>query len=259
MFFYYNLLKYTLTSRHSKGHGIHSPFVYNLIKNVFLYNQKKYQLKLIPRRFKEIVEKYSTVEHIDYGEKGKGKKYLVKAKKYSKSISLPIKYGKLLSNLISYFSYKNILELGTGMGISSSYMALLNNRSNIITIDRSTDFIKIANELWKRLKINNISAINDTFENAISKLTNIESLDMIFIDGNHNKDSLLKYFYLLKPKLTKNSVVIIDDIYWSKEMNEAWNIIKNDNDVTLSIDIFRLGMVFFTDKILFKQHYKIRY
>ncbi|MCX7953574.1 MAG: class I SAM-dependent methyltransferase [Bacteroidales bacterium] len=260
MFFYYNFIKYLLTSRHRKGHGIHSPYIYHLIKNVFLYNQKKYQLKLVPRRFKEIIQKYSTVEHLDFGAKGKGTKYLINVKKKYKYISVPIKYGKILSNLITYFNCKNILELGTGLGISSSYMALLNNRSTITTVDASTEFIKIAQELWKKLRINNINVINKTFNEAINEIIKTNDfIDMLFIDGNHKKDALLSYYYKLKPKFNKNTIVVIDDIYWSKEMHEAWNIIKNDPDVSLSIDIFRMGLIFFTDKIFFKQHYKIRY
>ena len=53
-------------------------------------------------------------------------------------------------------------------------------------------------------------------------------------------------------------ILIIADIHWSKEMQQAWDTIKNHYQVTLSIDIYQMGIVFFNPEIR-KQDYILAY
>ncbi len=66
------------------------------------------------------------------------------------------------------------------------------------------------------------------------------------------------YFSLLKEFIGPDSAIIFDDINYSSEMLEAWNEIKSNFQVSVSIDIFQMGLVFFRGGIV-KQDYVIRY
>ena len=117
----------------------------------------------------------------------------------------------------------------------------------------------IIQQLSIYLKLSNIVSIKGNFNDTLEKtLTREKAFDFIYIDGNHTYEATLKYFNLCLPKLSKNGVIIIDDIYWSKEMTKAWSVIKLKNDVTITIDIFKLGIVF-KNKAYTKQNFVIKY
>jgi predicted O-methyltransferase YrrM len=67
----------------------------------------------------------------------------------------------------------------------------------------------------------------------------------VFVDGNHQKEATLRYFKLCLPKVHENSLLIFDDIYWSRGMKEAWNEIKAHPEVTVTVDLFWIGLVYF--------------
>lgn len=83
------------------------------------------------------------------------------------------------------------------------------------------------------------------------------ALDLIFFDGNHQKESTLHYFEKLLPLAHNDSVFIFDDIHWSGEMEEGWEQIKAHPRVRVSIDTFYWGLVFFR-KEQEKEHFTIR-
>ena len=173
--------------------------------------------------------------------------------------SVSKKYGELLYKLVQYFNCNNILELGTSLGVSTHYLALASTTSKVISIESNYQLIDIVLKQFKKLGIQNTKIIEGNFDHVLETvLEETEMLDLVFIDGNHSKDATLKYFELIKPKLHNDSCIIFDDIYWSKEMCEAWNIIKKDNLVRVSIDIYQFGIVFFR-KESSKENFVIRF
>jgi predicted O-methyltransferase YrrM len=84
-------------------------------------------------------------------------------------------------------------------------------------------------------------------------------IDLAFIDGNHRKEPTLRYFETILPKTHEGSCIVFDDIHWSSEMEEAWELIRKDERVKLSIDLFFIGIVFFRTEFREKQHFSIRY
>ena len=89
-------------------------------------------------------------------------------------------------------------------------------------------------------------------------LDQTNKLDFVFIDANHKSEAILNYFNLCLSKVHSNTVIVIDDIYWSSDMEKAWKKIKNSPQVMSTIDLFELGIVFFNPD-LHKKHYKMRY
>ena len=256
----FKYLHYWLFSKHKKGHGIHSPFVFSIVKNVFNNNSKNNELN----RIFKITDQYKKNNlEIIYTDLGAGSSFsAIKKQTIGKSIkksSVNKKYGKLLFNLIAYFKPKTILEIGTSLGISTAYIGSAAPDSEFKTIEGAEPKLKIAKEIAQILELENIRFIHgefgDVLENTVS---GFEKLDFVFFDGNHKKEPTLSYFNLCLEKAHRNSVFIFDDIHWSTEMEQAWEEIKQNKKVRVSIDIFRMGIVFFNDDLSF-QHYVIKF
>ncbi|MDZ7738978.1 MAG: class I SAM-dependent methyltransferase [Bacteroidales bacterium] len=153
----------------------------------------------------------------------------------------------------------DMLELGTSLGISTMFIGLGAADSSIITIEGCSSLAGIARENFKSSIIGNITLMEGDFEDHLPGLNDGGfNPSLVFVDGNHSRKPVLRYFSFLKKMVAADSVIIFDDINYSFEMSEAWNEIKTDPQVSVSIDIFRMGFVFFR-KGMAKQDFKIRY
>lgn len=156
------------------------------------------------------------------------------------------KYAELMFRLVETFELKTIVELGTSLGITTGYLAKGNKNAKVYTFEGSREIAGVARENLNLMKATNVKQIEGDFDETLPEfLKLIDSIDLAFLDGNHRKEPTLKYFNLILPKLTDNSIVVIDDINWSSEMNEAWHELINRPEVTLSIDLFEMGILFF--------------
>ncbi len=250
---------YKLFSKHKNGHSIHSPFIFDLIVNVFLDKTQYSPYKQIEAHRKTLLNSKQLIQINDLGA-GKSP---VKSEKLVKEIAKKSlknkKYSQVLFKIAKYYNSENILEIGTSFGITSLYFSLANSRSKIVTIEGCENIANIAKNTFSKFNINNIDLIVGNFDYVLPGIiNNIDTLDIVFFDGNHKLKPTLTYFELCLKKVNENSIFIFDDIYWSKEMNKAWNIIKNDTRVSFTIDIFSLGLVFF-NKNVEKQDFIIRY
>jgi predicted O-methyltransferase YrrM len=158
----------------------------------------------------------------------------------------PKKQAQLLFRIVNHFQPKTVIELGTSLGISTLYISKAVKTSQIITIEGDKSIFEIAENLFKTLNIRNIKNINANFDNELEKIVNnLEKIDLVYFDGNHTKEATLKYFESILPKISENTVLIFDDIYWSKGMTEAWLEIKMNEKVKVTIDTFYFGIVLF--------------
>lgn len=253
-------IKYKLFSRHKYGHGIHSPFVFDLITKVF--NDKfSYEEYDEVEKTRNILR--SAEREISVSEYGAGSKILRSESRKIKDIvkysAVNRKHGQLLFRLVKYFKPGTILELGTSLGISTMYMARASKNARIITIEADKQLARLARQNFHSTGLINIDVINNSFENALPGL--IKGLDegsFIFIDGNHEKGSTLQYFNQLSVKSESNLIIVFDDINWSAGMREAWKEIKASPKVTITVDLFFMGIVFFKKGVQ-KQNFVIRY
>ncbi len=170
------------------------------------------------------------------------------------------KFSQLLFRIAKYYKPQTILELGTSFGISACYFACANKNSNVYTFEGSKEIAQIAVENFNNATLQNITLIQGNFdETLLPALEKIEKVDLAFIDGNHQRAPTLFYFSELLKKSHKDSVFIFDDIHWSIEMEEAWKQIQQHDSVTLTIDLFFTGIVFFSADFKVKQHFTIRF
>jgi len=238
-------------------HGVHSPFVYDLVTKCF-YDRSRYKEYTILKQYRQsLYQNSKSISIFDFGSGSRVFKSNNRViSKMAKTSGITSKRAKLLFRMVRYFNSKNILELGTSLGLATSALSLGHKQASITTIEGCPETAKIAQEQFSTFQLNNIHLKVSPFEKALPELA-LNLYDLVYIDGNHTKQATLNYFEILLPIATNNSVFIFDDIHWSKGMTEAWDIIKNHPSVTVSIDTFFWGIIIFR-KEQAKEHFTIR-
>lgn len=251
MFFFrvQKYLRYKLFARHKRGYGVHSPFLYELIREVVRNKTLSPVVFTIERIRKKCIGDKRTIVINDLGAGSSVTKSNVrKVSSIARYSSLPKKYGLLLTNLASAFGKKRIIELGTCMGISTMYLAKGGGDAIVHTIEGSESIAQIAATNFADAGITNIKQHVGSFDDLLPEICQVVGTPgLVFVDGNHRKEPVLKYFNILADASDSETVIIFDDIYYSPGMAEAWEKIKADKRVSLSIDLYRMGIVFFKD------------
>ena len=177
----------------------------------------------------------------------------------ARSSSKSPKYCRLLYRIVNYLKPAIMIELGTAVGMSAMYIAKGNLGGKLFTIEGNTKLARMAEINFKTASLTNINLITGKFEDELpALLKDIKELDFIYIDGNHRLTPTLAYFELCLEKSHKNTIFVFDDINWSEEMQDAWRSIKNHTKVTVTIDLFMMGLVFLNPDFS-KQDFIIRY
>ncbi len=252
--------KYLLKARFKKGYGLHSPFVFNLVRELIYCQYPYYAFNKINAYRKKLDVTQATVEVSDYGAGSQTMEPLKrKVSDLAAKSSINKKYGELLFRLVAEFKPQNILELGTSIGVSTLYLALPNKSAKVYTIEGCENTAKIAAKTFSDLQCNELKQTTGQFRDVLPGILGaLEDLDFVFFDGHHEKQATLEYFDLCLSKANNESVFVFDDIHWSSGMEEAWKIICDHPSVTVSMDLFQLGIVFFRKECQ-KQHFVIKY
>lgn len=253
-------LQYYLHTSNGKGHGVHSPFVFEFIQQVKNKKPDAEFTGIEMVREKLLADK----TFIDVEDFGAGSSVIKTNKRMLSRMAASSlkkkKYSILLFNLVKFYKIENIIELGTSFGITTAYLAKANPKAKIITIEGAPTIASIARQNFELLQLNNIEILTGDFEKmlpfALEKMTHV---DLAFIDGNHRKRPTLEYFSQLRKHSTTSTIMVFDDIHWSAEMEAAWEEIKHHPAVTLTIDLFFVGIVFFRKDFHQKQHFIIRF
>ena len=249
-------IKFLLKS--SNQHKVHSPFVYNLITDCFYDKTHKNWYENSDLYKKSLLQNKTSIYVQDFGV---GSKKLRNSERKISSIAknagISTKRARLLGRIIAYLEVDSILEIGTSLGIATASMSFANPNGNIITLEGCPNTALIAEKNFEHFAIQNIDMIVGNFRETIPQALKKTAFDLIYFDGNHQKEATIQYFEQCLTKRTNNSIFIFDDIYWSEGMQEAWNYIKDHSDVTVSIDTFYWGIVCFRQEQP-KQHFTIR-
>lgn len=254
-------LRYLLTASNGKGHGTHSPFVYEFITKV-LRDKKHYDAyDKIENLRQQLLDDSRLLSVEDFGAgSGLGKTSQRSIQSIVRNTAKSKKYGQLLYRIVQFYRPQTILELGTSLGISTSYLALSQPGSKIITAEGAKEIAEVALQNFNKLSLNNIELVEGNFDDILETiLGKLSSVDLAFIDGNHRQEPTERYFHQILSKTHNDSILIFDDIHWSLEMEQAWMNIKNHPTVRCSIDLFFLGIVIFRHEFIEKKHFLIRY
>ncbi len=240
-------------------HGTHSPFVYTLADKVIYNFAANADYKSIEQQRKKLFNDHSTINITDLGAgshlNNKRKKQI---RQIAKNALKSPKLAQLIFRLAKNVDPKIVVELGTCLGITTAYLAKACPNARIISIEGCPETAAVAKQNFKDLELKNIELHTGNFDFILPDLIAKQpNLDLVYVDGNHRKEATTNYFKWCLPKISENSLLIFDDIYWSKGMKEAWSEIKNHPDVTLTIDLFWIGLVYFR-KGQAKQHFKLK-
>jgi predicted O-methyltransferase YrrM len=239
-------------------HGVHSPFVFDLITKCFNRKTNLAQKNKFITIKKWLLTDKTILNVTDFGSGSKVfKTNKRKVCDISKVAGIRTKNALLLIRLIDYFKPKSILEIGTSVGLSSTALSIGNSNTKIISLEGCPNTANYATQLFERFNFSNIEVFTGEFNKTLPNIIQNKSFDFIYFDGNHTQKATLNYFIQCLKTAHNNSVFIFDDINLSKEMNQAWSTIKEYPEVTVTINTFYWGIVFFR-KEQNKQHFTIR-
>ena len=241
--------------------SFHSPYLFRLMS--FMANDEV--------RF----EKFSAIEALRRKwlknrtrivRKDKGTGSLYSGKPDTESISAIAKHAlslpfqcRCMARLVHLEKPNVIIEFGSSLGISAAYLQSGNPSSVITTVEGDPEIAKLARTTFAELEMTGIRLVASTFEEFLaSRQVNDRQIDLLFLDGNHNSSALLDYYEKLKSNFSANTIVLVDDIYWSQDMEQGWRKLIDMPEVTQSVDCFRFGMLFFRKEFLEKENHQIR-
>ena len=281
-------LRHQLTAWNTGGEGVHSPYLFEWVRMVMMDKNSFYIWGEIERCREKMLRDERELEFVDYGSAIKSRSLengseavcrlelrdMRRVCDIARRSLAKRKYAQMLSRLVNWlgashrlengsgtacsleFRGLTIVELGTSLGVTTAYMAAMDSRNRVVTFEGCEAVADVAKENWKALNINNIEC--RVGEIDVEELVrDIEHLDVAFIDANHTYVSTCEYFDVLAGKVREKSVIVVDDIHYSEEMEKAWKAICADERVTSTIDLYQMGLVFF-DKHYWKRNYKMR-
>jgi predicted O-methyltransferase YrrM len=254
-------LRYYLSASNSKGHGIHSPFVFDFVTRV-LNDRKVPDNSFAVEGLRLQLSKSSQVIEVEDFGAGSGLSGLHNRSvaEITRRAAKTKKYGQLLFRICRHYHPRIMLELGTSLGLSSAYLASSDPSSKLITIEGASAVAMLAKKNFEALELRNIELVTGNFDVVLdSVMAQLPSVDLVFIDGNHRKEPVLAYFRQILEKVNPYSLLIFDDIHWSSEMEECWELVKTHPQVMVTVDLFFMGIVFFREEFRTKQHFTIRF
>lgn len=253
-------INYLLKSK--TAHGVHSPFVYKFVTELLeTKNESYYPFKELDSLRKRILNNDTEIEITDFGAGSKvfksNKRRVSEIAKHGISEK---KFSELYLKLINFCKAEYVVELGTSIGLNTLYLSKANSKAKIYTVEGCPKLHEFSSQLFKTNSAENIESINGNFDNVLPELLNkLPRLDFLYIDGNHQYEATKNYFELALKKKHEHSVFIFDDINWTEGMQKAWEEIKNHPEVSLSLDLFFVGIVFFRKEQKEKEHFILRY
>jgi predicted O-methyltransferase YrrM len=257
----FKYLNYWLKASNGKGHGIHSPFVFEFVTNVLNGKGDEQVYAQIEFLRRQLLHDDTTITVEDFGA---GSRIIGTKQRMVKQVAgtslKPKKYSQLLHRVVQHYRPETIIEIGTSLGITTSYLAKAKPAAKVITMEGSGAIAAIAKRNFDSLNIANIQQVTGNFDETLAPtLCSLDRVDLAFIDGNHRYEPTVNYFRHILEKSNDTTIIILDDIYWSKEMEQAWQWVKAHERTRLTIDLFAIGIVVLRPEILHKQHFCIRY
>ena len=263
-------IKHFFSSWNTSGEGIHSPYLFELVRFIIRDRNAYYCFADIERRREYLKACDDELDVVDFGSRGskEGTHIRRKVSFIAKNHLERPEVGQLLFRLVNWIGEHEkrplqILELGTSLGITTAYLASPNSRNNVRTFEGSGEVLKVAQGIWRALKLENICWVEGNIDDTLlpsdlSLLYNAPArVDIAYVDANHTYEATKRYADFLLERLNQKGVLAIDDIHYPEEMERAWQELKLDPRVTTTMDLYHLGLIF-VDPHYLKRHYKIR-
>lgn len=256
----FKYLNYLLTAANGKGHGIHSPFLYDFTEQVLNAKDQPEVFRRIEGLRTRLKRDKTEIPVLDLGAGSvSDNKKTRRVCDIARMAAKPPKYGRLLHRIAQHYGAKQVLELGTSLGMSSAYMASAPGVQELLTLEGAPSIMEAAEANFKTLGLKNIRTLCGDFDHTLPLALDMMTPDLIFFDGNHRYEPTIRYFHACKERTGEDAIFVFDDIHWSREMEDAWAEICRTPGVTCTIDMFFVGVVCFRSHFREPLHISIRY
>lgn len=257
MSFFYRAISYAghvLKAKHSRGFGVHSPFVYDFIRNVTGERHPSYIFDEIEKIRQDNLSDNTSINFPDWGTGQSGKRTVSEIAR--KSLKRPLE-GQLLFRTIRRYNCKHVTELGTSLGITTLYLAASSKEICCTSFEGCDDVAAIARKNAEKLKQQNINIFTGNIDETLEPtLKLLPPQDLFFLDANHTYEATIQYFETILNFCHNKSIIVVDDIYWSEGMTQAWKEIMKHPRIRVSVDLYHLGFLFLNTE-LHPKHYRI--
>ena len=246
-------LKHRLTARNTLGYGVHSPYLYYIVRFLMYDDNRYYCFDSVEAERHRLLTDRSTVNVADYGTGKSGPRRVCDI---AASSLMPRHEAQMLFRLVNHLHPATVVELGTSLGITTAYLSKAAPAdASVYTLEGSASFAETAQKVWSRLGCRNIHSVQGGIADTLpALLQSIRQADFAIIDACHTYEATLQWFSLIADKCGEKSVVVVHDIHGSRGMGKAWHEIRHDSRVQVSFDLYSLGIVFF-DRHLLHKHY----
>ena len=253
-------LRHRLSSWNTGGEGIHSPYLFYLVRMLLYDTNAYYCFASIEHCRRRMLTNYTVINVEDFGTGAiaKGSVYQSTIAQVAHTSLESPRVGQIWMKWIAYMSHEaqrplEIVELGTSFGITTAYLASADSRNHITTFEGCKDIADLARANWKTVGLHNITLIPGNINDTLSRYTPA-LIDWAYIDANHTEEATCRYFDYLVRMAGEKSVFVIDDIHHSPAMQRAWKHICAHPRVTSTMDIWNAGIVFFDPHYLHKNY-----
>jgi predicted O-methyltransferase YrrM len=271
-------LRYYLMAANGRGHGIHSPFIFDFVVSV-LNDRSAYPAYTRVEGLRRRLLQDQTLLTVE--DRGAGSAYTatrsLSVAAIARRAAKPPRLGQLLFRIAQHYQPVTVVELGTSLGLSAAYLASGASGAlgasgasgaagaagaldgGVFTLEGAPAVAEAADRNLRSLGLN-VSVVTGDFDATLLPLLGrLPPVELAFVDGNHRREPTLRYFDVLLRHSSRSAALIFDDIHWSEEMEAAWGEIRRDPRVYLTIDLFFVGIVFLRDEFKVKQDFIIRY
>ena len=239
-------------------HGVHSPFVFDLITSCFYKKKDKNDLTIFSDYKKQLSKNTLLLEILSFNFMSRLLlSHKSKRSRFFKNSEISNKRARLLIHLIQYLKPKNILEIGTGFGINTVVLSSAQRNSKITTLEENEQVVKAIKEMFEKNTVKNVKFLTGNFDITLPRVFNNNTYDFIHFKGSCANKIILKHFESSLLSIDNNSVFLFENIHSNKESEKVWNYIKKHKKVTVTIDTFLWGFVFFR-KEQEKEHFIIK-
>jgi predicted O-methyltransferase YrrM len=237
-------------------HSVHSPYFFDFYNKVIKkYDADDHQFMEYEALRRKLLANPSEITMVDLGARSPHFNQNTRTLSQIAATSLsPETYCRLYHRIVNYVGATQIVELGTSMGITTLYLAKKDN-VQVTTFEGNPSLVNVALTHFEYFDKKNIDLVEGNIDTRLSEfLLTPRKIDFVLMDANHRYEPTIRYFTLLSRRMADKGVIVLDDIYYSEEMNRAWLELCKHQLVYGSVDLFRCGLLFF-DPALNRQHY----
>lgn len=241
---------------------VHSPFVFSFYKDILPHRSTEWGDKVEKLRCSLAAEHEHRLsfEDLGAGSANKGTEQITRSVSSLARLSARHRReGELLYRICQHYQPKRCLEFGTNLGISTLYQLGALTDSRFVSMEGAAPLAALASRHCEQFGLSPEILVGE-FSSLLEERLDLAEYrpDYVFVDGNHRYQPTMDYFEALLPHISDGGIIIFDDINWSKEMQQAWQEIIAHPAVTLSLDLYVLGICFIR-RPQAKEHFVVPY